>query len=100
MAKWSFQAYRDFWDLPRMVVATNETGTYLFHSRFDDALDEYIDHYEVYELPSLTAAELQGSWVDLLGRALKRLADIPLQELPFDETRRKLRDFEFPGVNK
>ena len=98
MPQWSFQAYREFWDVPRMVVATNELGTYLFHSRFDDALDDYIDHYEVHELPPLSAEELRGSWTGLPKRSLKRLADVPLRELPFKITRPDFRDFdsEFP----
>jgi hypothetical protein len=94
MPQWSFQAYREFWDVPRMVVATNESGTYLFHSRFDETLDEYIDHYEVHQLPPLSANELQGSWADLPSRSLKRLDDVPLRQLPFEITRPDFRDFD------
>jgi len=85
-----------------MVVATNESGTYLFHSRFDDTLDDYIDHYEVHELPPLSAVELQGSWTNLPSRSLKRLADVPLRQLPFEITRRDFRDFdtEFPPADR
>jgi hypothetical protein len=54
MPKWSFQKDWDFWDVPRMIVATNESGTYLFYSRFDDALDDYVDHFEVHKLPQLS----------------------------------------------
>jgi hypothetical protein len=48
MGSWQFQAYREFWDVPRMVVARDESGTYLFQSRFDEVLDDYVDHYEVF----------------------------------------------------
>jgi hypothetical protein len=98
MPKWSFQAYRQFYDVPRMVIATNEVGTFLFHSRFDDALDDYIDHYEVHELPPLSAEELQGTWADLPKRSLRRLANVPLRELPFKVKRRDDPnvDAEFP----
>jgi hypothetical protein len=94
MPKWSFQTYRVFWDVPRMVIATNEIGTYLFYSYFDDALDDYIDHYEVYELPPLSREDLRYSWEDLPKRSLRRLADIPVGALPLDRTRRKLLDFD------
>ena len=102
MPQWTFQAYRDFWDVPRMVVATNESGTYLFHSRFDDGLDDYIDYYEVHELPPLSVVELQGSWAALPARSLRRLTDVPLRELPFEITRREFRDFdsEFPRADR
>jgi hypothetical protein len=85
-----------------MVVATNEFGTYLFHSRFDDELDDYIDHYEVHELPPLSVVELQDSWAALPARSLRRLADVPLRELPFEVTRREFRDFdsEFPRTDR
>lgn len=98
MGSWQFQAYREFWDVPRMVVARNESGTYLFYSRFDDALDDYIDHYEVFEIPALTDEELRGSWIAIPNRALRRLPDVPLRQLPFEITRREFRDFdsEFP----
>jgi hypothetical protein len=98
MGSWQFQAYREFWDVPRMVVARDESGTYLFHSRFDDGPDDYIDHYEVFEIPALTDEELHGSWEAIPGKALRRLADVPLGQLPFGITRREFRDFdsEFP----
>lgn len=98
MSNWQFQAYRDFWDVPRMVVARDDTGTYLFHSRFDENLDDYIDHYEVFEIPALSDDELRGSWASLPGKALRRLPDVPLRQLPFKITRREFRDFdtEFP----
>ena len=50
--------YREFWDFPRMVIATSAEGTFLFWSRFDEALDDYVDHYEVWRMPELAAADL------------------------------------------
>jgi hypothetical protein len=98
MNQWLFQAYREFWDVPRMVVARNQERTYLFYSRFDDTIDDYIDHYEVFEIPTLTDDDLQGSWVDFPSKALARLEDVPLRQLPFDITRQEFRDYdsEFP----
>jgi len=77
-----------------MVVARDESGTYLFHSRFDEGLDDYIDHYEVFEIAALTDAELHGSWEALPGKAIRRLANVPLRQLPFEITRREFRDFD------
>jgi len=83
MTSWSVVAYRDFWDVPRMVVARNGDETFLFYSRFDEELDDFISHYEVWRMPSLTEEDLQGSWEGLELRALERMPDIGLRDLPF-----------------
>jgi len=69
-----------------MVIATSSEGTFLFWSRFDETLDDYTDHYEVWRLPELTAAELSGSWEALHERALERVPNMPLRALPFSVT--------------
>jgi hypothetical protein len=47
MEDWSHISYRDFWDVPRMVLAKRGDETFLFYSRFDEAADSHTDHYEV-----------------------------------------------------
>jgi hypothetical protein len=81
--RWRVIEYREFHDVPRMIVATNEEGAFLFRSRFDDQLDEYVAHYEVYRLPESALENLSGSWVGLEQRAIGRSADLPLNGLPF-----------------
>jgi len=88
MQKWSDIQYRDFYDVPRIVVARQGEELFLFRSRFDDSNDEYVDYYEVYRMPVLAADELNGSWVGLEQRALAKLENIPLDGLPFSVTRR------------
>ena len=83
MPGWSVIGYRDFWDVPRMMVARHGDETFLFHSRFDEELDDLIDHYKVWRMPSLTEEDLQDSWERLEMRALERMLDIGLRELPF-----------------
>jgi hypothetical protein len=94
MTQWKFSAYREFWDVPRMVVGRNETGTYLFYSPFDEQLDDYVAAYHVYRMPDLNAEDLKGSWVGLELKAIERLPDIPIRSLPFDVTSRTLQDFD------
>lgn len=93
MGRWLFSAYREFWDVPRMVVGRDETGTFLFYSPFDEKLDDYVDAYQVYRMPDLNPKDLEGSWVDLEKQALERLPNIPIRSLPFDVTSRTLQDF-------
>ena len=83
MDAWTNIHYRDFYDVPRMIVATGPDGTFLFWSRFDEKLDEYVDRYEVWRMPKIADDELRGSWIGLEARALERMPNIALSELPF-----------------
>jgi ribosomal protein S18 acetylase RimI-like enzyme len=71
-----------------MMVCTGHEGTFLFYSRLDSASNEYLDHYEVYRLPSQSDSEPCASWFGLETRALERLADLPIRDFPFDADRR------------
>ena len=92
MAKWVSAQYRDFYDVPRMIVGQSVHGTFLFYSRFEEAAGGYSEHYEVYRMPSLSDQDLAGSWEGLETRALERLADLPVGEFPFDVARRWFLD--------
>ena len=83
MNNWSHVAYRDFWDVPRMVIAKRGEETFLFYSRFDEAADSHTDHYEVWVMPSLTEERLQSSWLGLENMALSRLPNVGIHDLPF-----------------
>jgi len=85
---WRVIEYREFYDVPRMIVAADDEGLYLFYSRFDQGADEYLRHYEVYRMPELKGEVLAGSWEGLELRALERKPDIALNELPFKIERR------------
>ena len=89
--KWKILGTREFWDLPRMIVASRGEELVLFYSRFCDDRDDYNDYYERYRLPSLSTEDLTGTWEGLEDRAIERLPDLPLNELPFDWTDRVTR---------
>ncbi len=59
-----------------------------FSQPFDDSLDDYVDFYACYVMPVLSTEELEGTWVGLENRALDRLPNVPLNELPFELPRR------------
>ena len=94
MAQWLNAQYRDFYDLPRMIVARSELGTFLFYSRFEEATDEYSESYEVYRVPPLSGGDLAASWEGLELRALERLSDLPVKDFPFDVARRAFLDYD------
>lgn len=80
---------REFYDIPRMFVATHRGETFLFDGSFDDELDDYPPHYAVFLLPpELDAASLSGPWANLRGRAIRSCGTVATGAVRFDETRR------------
>ena len=94
MTDWIHAEYRDFYDVPRMMVCSNARGTYLFWSRFDEEKDDYTDYYEVYRIRPLSDSEACASWFGLETRALERLADIPVGDFPFDVAARRFLPYD------
>jgi hypothetical protein len=86
--RWHVIDCREFYDVPRMIVAANEEGTFLFYSRFDEVIDDYASHYEVYRMPELDREVLAASWEGLERRALERRPNMPVSALPFTVKRR------------
>ncbi len=86
---WVSIRYRDFYDLPRIFIASYEGRQYLFDCPFDDELDDYPASYRVYQLPGLTEEELQGSWKHLPERALAFLGMVPVSAVQFDPAKRE-----------
>lgn len=91
---WHGIVYREYWDFPRMIIARRGEETFLFYSRFDEDLDDYVDHYQVFRMPPLTNEELRRSWAGVESRALEALPSIGLRELPFALTRRNSTDMD------
>lgn len=81
--------YRDFWDVPRIFLASGEQSLLLFDCEFDKDVEDFGDEYKVFLMPELSEAELSGSWHGLSGKALRFLGEIPITEVGFDQTRRK-----------
>jgi hypothetical protein len=85
---WATICYRDFYDVPRIFIATHDGKPYLFDCPFDDELDDYSDRYRVYQLPAISEDELQGTWERLPERAVSLLGEIPVAAVQFDTTKR------------
>jgi hypothetical protein len=81
--------YRDFYDIPRLIVVERGGQLYLFDCPFDDESDEYSDHFTVYRLPSSARGRLDDpSWLDLaqLGEVVGR---VTTDGTEFDPSRRR-----------
>jgi hypothetical protein len=94
MPRWVPFIYREFYDVPRTIVAADDQHTYLFDCPFDEVLDNYSPNYDVYLMPQLTNADLNGSWELLSQRAVGQLGQIPVGALRFDTTRRHEVDLD------
>jgi hypothetical protein len=88
--RWTSFVYREFYDVPRMIVVELEKTRLLLVSQFNERLDEYECEYLCYLIPSTT--DLAGSWVDLTARAIRQLGSVPVAGVRFDPTRRSKID--------
>ena len=61
--------YRDFYDVPRLIVVRWKRNLFLLDSRFEDTTDEYSEYYSVYSLPPDTIIPEAGSWEHLVSKA-------------------------------
>lgn len=81
--------YRDFYDVPRMVVVEREGQLYLLDSAFDPGEDEYSDHFTIYKLPAAAAEVLdRDAWVDLPDRG-EALGRVEVVKVEFDQSKRR-----------
>ena len=63
---WTPIRYRDFFDIPRAFVVEYTGDLYFFDCPFDQRVDEYPDHYDVYRLETSAALDLTtDSWQSL-----------------------------------
>jgi hypothetical protein len=101
MTEWLPIRYREFYDVPRVIAVQYQGVAYLFDSPFDDGRDGYPESYVVYRLPASAVPELErAAWHDL-PRLGERIAEVPLEALRFDLTKRRSISadiFKRPGI--
>ncbi len=91
MPKVAFE-YRDFWEVPRLIVCTVNDTELLLDSAFDEATGRYAPTYRVYALPpelNLDSADSLTAGPDSASPEAVYLGSIPVSEIEFDETNRK-----------
>ena len=81
--------YRDFWDFPRIFLTEYKERFYLFDCPFDDATEDFAEHYSVYHLTLDAFSEMRRarSW-KALPEERELIGTIPVAEVQFDSTRR------------
>lgn len=80
--------YREFHDVPRLVVVFLGRRRVLLDCAFDDRAEDYVDHYDVYRLPDGFVPP-EGGWESLATQTTGRLEAIPVRDVRFDPTKRR-----------
>jgi hypothetical protein len=88
----AIREYRDFWDVPRMILLDVDGHHLLLDCEFDEDLEDYRDDYRLYLMPELSPTELNGSWAAFDARALCDLGTIAVKSVAFDSTNRSYID--------
>jgi|HubBroStandDraft_2_1064218.scaffolds.fasta_scaffold00704_21 hypothetical protein len=89
MAKFS---YRDFYDVPRMMILNHNGRKILLDCEFLDSEDEYSSMYKVYILPPDIDEDREESWESMPARSIRYIGEIPVQRFVFDRTKRAALD--------
>jgi hypothetical protein len=87
--------YRDFWDFPRIFLVTYRKTLLLFDCRFNEETEDYEDEFQIFSMPRLDDEELKGSWRQLSDRAIKFIGRVLVENIKFDESKRKFIDDVF-----
>jgi hypothetical protein len=83
--------YRDFHDVPRLILVSVNERFLLLDCPFDQALDEYPPDYDVYELDADPRRSAGTDWRGLVGTG-RILGRVPVGSIAFDPTRREAID--------
>lgn len=93
MSPLQIKAYRDFWDFPRLfIIELNDGNLLLFDCKFNDETEDYDDVFQVYLIPPIGDEEMLGSWANLSMKAIRYVGEVGINELRFDDTKRKYID--------
>lgn len=87
--KWAKINYRDFYDVPRIFFWEWKNQWILFESVFLEDQDEYDPIYSIYLMKKLSKEDCDGSWKYISDKAIKKLGEIPVNQVKFDPTLRK-----------
>ena len=82
-------SYVEFYDVPRLLILVVRNKWILLRSAFNEDLDDYDPDYSVSLLPSSFEPPQKDAHWDFLNEELKALGKIPVQDVKFDETKRR-----------
>jgi hypothetical protein len=80
--------YRDFWEVPRLIVCTVGAIEILLDSEFDETTNEYASHYKVYAMPPELDPNTPDASEELLSAEAEYLGSIPVDAIEFDPSKK------------
>ncbi|MEZ5306402.1 MAG: hypothetical protein R2684_04575 [Pyrinomonadaceae bacterium] len=89
MTKYSIVEYREFYDVPRVLLLFSEACLLLLDCQFDDEADDYPHSYEVYLMPRDFDWSGLSNWYGIEANAIRKIGTLGLDQIEFDETKRK-----------
>ena len=82
--------YRDFYDVPRLILAMDEAARYwIFDCAFDEELDDYSSQYEAYYAGNDSRGAERALTLHLQGMRAPRVDIVPVASLEFDQSKRQ-----------
>lgn len=94
-ANWRSFAYRDFYDVPRIIGFIRDERCYVLRCSFDEATDDYEAEYEVFAVAFRSLEDLPDDWDELELTPARLIGRIAVHALRFDPSRRKVLDTSF-----
>ena len=86
---WVSMQYRDFYDVPRLVVVEYATRSYLLDTAFNEGSDDYADYYTIYRLPNDAVAMLEKPSWEQLPSVGEEMGRVRVKDVKFDQTKRQ-----------
>lgn len=88
--------YIDFSDVPRLIMVRYRGKLFVLGSYFDDALDDYEEHYTIEIVPPWVEQRIiESSWKVLEEIQRHPVGTFPVKEMIFDKTKRQFLDTGF-----
>ena len=81
--------YRDFWDVPRLILCKVAGVDIMLDSEFDDAREEYSRDYKVYLMPPELNPEQTSLSPGAPSAGPEFMGMIPVSGIEFDASKRK-----------
>lgn len=89
LGSFAIVSYRDFYDVPRLILAMDEAARYwIFDCAFDEELDDYPSEYEAYFAGDDLQRAERVLTLHLQGVKSPRVGIVPVVSLEFDQSKR------------
>lgn len=82
-------SYRDFYDIPRLMLASGQDEYWVLDCKFDDGIDEYSEEFDVYCFGQDIDAARGAFELASISEEGRKVGHIRVIDLDFGESRRQ-----------